>query len=198
MNLSKEKRDQLILVILVALIGIAGLWFGLVNFQRQNLADLAKRNSAAEAKLAQMVKAIKSVDQVQNDLDEKSKILSEEEENMASGDLYGWMVNKIRDFQRGYKVDLPQLSQPPLLVKDMDLLPKFPYKQISLKVGGAAYYHELGRFLADFENQFPHMRIVNLEIGPMPSLGSADKDKGETEKLQFTMDIVALVKPGAS
>ena len=199
MKLTKEKRDQLILVILIGLIGICGLWFGLISFQRQHLVDLAKRKTDHETKLTQMDKAIKSVDQVQNELEEKSKQLAEQEENMASGDLYGWIVDRIKAFQKPYaKVDLPQLSQPPLAVKDMDLLPKFPYKQISLKVGGSAYYHDLGKFLADFENQFPHMRIVNLEIDPMPSLGSADKDKAESEKLSFTMDIIALVKPGAS
>jgi len=199
MKLTKQKRDQLILVSLIALIAICGLWFGLISFQQGHLIDLAKRKEDAQNKLTQMDKSIKNVDQVQNELEEKSKQLAEQEENMASGDLYGWIVDRIKAFQKSYsKVDLPQLSQPPLTVKDMDLLPKFPYKQISLKVGGSAYYHDLGKFLADFENQFPHMRIVNLEIGPMPSLGSGDKDKGETEKLTFTMDIIALVKPGAS
>jgi hypothetical protein len=198
MKLTKEKRDQLILVVLIGLIGIAGLWFGLISFQRQHLITLAKRKDDAQVKLAQMQKAIKNVDEVQYELQEKSKLLAEQEENMASGDLYGWIVDRIKAFQKPYKVDLPQLSQPPLAVKDMDLLPKFPYKQISLKVGGSAYYHELGKFLADFENQFPHMRIVNLEIDPVSTVGSVDKDKPDSEKLTFTMDIVALVKPGAS
>src|SRR5215471_6434999 len=133
MKLTKQKRDQLILVILIGLIAICGLWFGLISFQRGHLIDLAKRKEDAQNKLTQMDKSIKNVDQVQNELEEKSKQLAEQEENMASGDLYGWIVDHIKAFQKSYsKVDLSQLSQPPLTVKDMDLLPKFPYKQISL------------------------------------------------------------------
>ena len=38
---------------------------------------------------------------------------------------------------------------------DVNLLPNFPYKQATLTVAGTAHFHDLGRFLADFENQIP-------------------------------------------
>src|ERR1051326_2430139 len=108
---------------------------------------------------------------------------------MASGDLYSWMVNNIRRFKLPYKIDLPQFSQPE--VKEMTLIPKFPYKQATLTVGGTAFFHDLGKFLADFENNFPYFRVLNLDMEPMPSVMGGDK-----EKLTFKMDIVALIKPG--
>jgi hypothetical protein len=108
---------------------------------------------------------------------------------MASGDLFSWVVNKqLRPFIAPYKVEIPQFSQ--LEQKDMNLLPKFPYKQASLRVGGKARFHDFGKFLADFENAFPYFRVLNLEMEPTP-LGD------EKEKLTFSMDIIVLVKPGA-
>ena len=72
-------------------------------------------------------------------------------------------------------------------------LAKFPYKQVTLQVAGTAHYHDLGKFLADFENEFPHIRLVNLDIQVNPSPAA-----GDVEKLVFKVDIVTLVKPNPS
>jgi hypothetical protein len=191
MKLSKEKRDQLILVVLITVGGIAGLWFGLINFQKARLKRLDEMKEEVSKKLAMVERLNKNADQIENDLATSGKALAELEENMASGDVYLWMVNNIRRFKLPYKVDVPQFSQPSL--KDMDLLPKFPYKQATLTVAGTAYFHDFGKFLADFENQFPHFRVVNLDLEPTPPAMGGDK-----EKLSFKMDIITLIKPGAS
>jgi hypothetical protein len=75
------------------------------------------------------------------------------------------------------------------VISDVDLLPKFPYKQLKVSVTGTAYYHDLGKFIADFENTFPHIRITNLTV----DTGGATAEGGE--KLAFRMEVVALVKP---
>jgi hypothetical protein len=62
---------------------------------------------------------------------------------------------------------------------------------VTLTVSGTAYYHDLGKFLADFENEFPHIRLVNLDIQLSPAVG-------DTEKLVFKVDIVTLAKPNPS
>jgi Tfp pilus assembly protein PilO len=67
-------------------------------------------------------------------------------------------------------------------------MPNFPYKQVRLSLSGTGYYHNLGKFVSDFENTFPHMRLVNLAIGTTDSSDSS-------ELLSFHFDVVALVKP---
>jgi hypothetical protein len=191
-KLPKEKRDQLILTVLLIIGGAAGLWFGLISFQKAHLQRLAIRREAAEKELAKDKQMIKTADQIESVLGVMSKRLADSEEDMASGDLYLWLVKNIRTFKSPYKsLDIPQLGQPE--VKDMTLLPQFPYKQVSLTIGGTSYYHDLGKFIADFENQFPLFRVLNLEMEPAPSVTGVDK-----EKLSFKMDVVALVKPGPS
>jgi hypothetical protein len=62
-----------------------------------------------------------------------------------------------------------------------------------VSISGSAHYHDIGKFVADFENQFPTSRILNLDISPS-SVTAAD----EKEKLAFKMDIVSLVASSAN
>ncbi len=191
-KLSKEKQQQLILTILVTGLVLAGLWFGIIRSQQHSLRLLDQKKATAQQKLSQIKKAIEMADQTEQELCDAKKQLDKFEEDMAAGDLYSWTITRIRTFKLGYKVDIPQFSQidgP----KDVSLLPSFPYKQVTVTVGGTATFHEFGKFVADFENQFPHMRLLNLSLEPASSLTA-----GEAEKLSFKMDIAALVKQAAS
>jgi len=199
-KLPKEKRNQLVLVAVTTVIVLGGLGFGLIKSQYDNLKTLAEKRELAEKKRARVTDAINHADQIEAEYDAKSKLLAEQEEGMAAGgDLYSWLVNAIRTFKLPYQVDIPQISQP-TTPTDVNLLPKFPYKQVTIKAGGTAYFHDFGQFIADFENHFPHIRVVNLTLEPATggvgsNLASADKEKNDREKLAFTMDIVSLVKP---
>jgi cell division protein FtsB len=188
-KLSKEKRNQLILVVLVTLGAVAGLGLGLVKYQKENLVRLAERKAVAEKKLAQMEDAVKHAARLQSDLTDAKQTLSQLESDIApAGDLYSWLISTIRSFKAAYRqVEIPQYSQigP---TTDMTMLPGFPYKQASMTIAGKAHYHDLGRFLADFENKFPHIRILNLAL-------DVDGNPQEVEMLAFRMDIVTLVKP---
>ena len=114
-----------------------------------------------------------------------TQTLSDAENDMASGDLYSWTYNTMRLFKSQYPVAIPEIGHPD--VSSVDLFPSFPFKQVKFTVTGTAYYHDLGKFIADFENTYPHIRVVNLQIQP------GDTSDG-AEKLSFRMDIIALVK----
>lgn len=191
-SLSKEKRNQLILTILVAGGVVAGLWFGLIRFQQQKLQELALSTKTAEQRLEQVRLAIETADVLEQRLGEASQRLANIESTMASGDIYAWTINTLRQFKLGYKVEIPQFSQidgP----KEMNMLAGFPYKQANMTVSGTAFYTDLGKFVAEFENQFPYMRVLNLSLEPIPATSGADK-----ERLTFRMEIAALVKNTAS
>jgi hypothetical protein len=191
MNLSKlpkEKRNQLVLIALVTMIAMGGLGFGLVRGQYETLHGLAQEKSAAQSKLEQMKDAIRRTQQVQEDLAAANQKLCDFEADMASGDVYSWVINTVRQFKANYKVEIPQFS-PISAVTEVNLLPHFPYKQALLTIAGTAHYYELGRFLADFENQFPHIRLLNLSVE-----SSATSSPQEQEVLTFKVDIITLVK----
>jgi hypothetical protein len=187
-KLSKEKRNHLVLVALITAMALGGLGFGLINFQYDNLKLIASDTADAAKKLGKMKDGIRRAEQLENELTETAKTLAALENDMVAGDFYSWGLDMVKRFRAAYKVEVPVVNQP--VLGETTLLPKFPYKQAAFTLGGTGYYHDVGKFLADFENQFPHIRIVNLTLEPPSGLATSEK-----EKLEFKMDVVALVRP---
>jgi Tfp pilus assembly protein PilO len=190
-KISKEKRNQLIVTVLGLVLIIAGLWYFLIRAQQEGIAKLTAQKAEKEKRLHEIRETFKNKDKLAADLAAVTRKLDAQEQEMAAGDLYSWTVSAIRKFKQPYKVEIPQVMLP--TVSDMSLLPKFPYKQATTSVLGTAYYHDLGKFIADFENQYSSARIQNLTLIPATAASP-----GEQEKLSFKMDIVWLVKPGTS
>ena len=191
-QLSKEKRKQLALVLLLTCGALLGLWFGLVNAQQKSLAALAQNTKTAERKLQEVKQTIEDAEIIEAHLLEASNRLARAESSMASGDLYAWAINTLKQFKLPYHVEIPQFSQvdgP----KDMSMLPYFPYKQASMTVSGTAQFYDFGRFIADFENEFPYIRVINLTLEPVSAMVPTDR-----ERLSFKLEVAALVKPANS
>lgn len=190
-RLSKEKKQHLLLVVIGSVGVVVGIWIGLVNWQQDRISDLTAKRDATQIELDGMTDTLKRAVTIAEEVESERQRLEQAETQMASGDLYAWIINTVRGFKAAHpRVDIPQYST--ILVDETTLLPKFPYKQAKLTVAGRAYYHDLGSFIADFENQFPYIRVQNIDIQP-----SGGVDGTYSEKLAFSMDLVALVKPEA-
>jgi hypothetical protein len=188
-KLTKEKQKQLALVVTCTALTLGALGYFLIKGGYDNLSELEKKRVEAADKLAQMESTVKKSKAIEKVFNDTAQSLADKEGTMATGDLYSWMFTTVRRFQKNYKVEIPQIS--PVATAEMNLLPRFPYKQATVVVGGTAHYHELGRFIADFENTFPHMRISNLTL----DLNSSP-NAGDFEKLAFKLEITSLIKPG--
>ncbi len=191
-RISKEKRNQLILVGIVVVAINAGLWFGVIRSQQEELHALAQKKNEDETKFAQIQETIKNSEKAKSELLAVNNQLAQAEHDMPSGDLYLSLVNTIRKFQGQYDVQISQFT-PNGGDAPMSLLPKFPYRQVTVSISGMAHYHDLGKFVADFENQFPTSRILNLDLSPSSVTSAEDK-----EKLSFKMDVVSLVSSGGN
>ena len=187
-KISREKRNQLIAVVALILAVLGLIYFFLIRPQYASLAQIARSKQTADSKLVSIKNTITDATAVAKELSDASATLSQTEADMASGDLYSWTYDTVRRFKQPYDVDIPDIGHPS--VSEVDLLPDFPYKQIRFSLNGTAYYHDLGKFIAHFENEFPHARVVNLTLEPT----SVDS----SEKLSFRMDIIALVKTNPS
>ena len=185
----KEKRIQFIFAIFCTLVVLGVVWLFLISPQYNGLHVIAQKENTARTRLKGVEDTIKNVNEVNVQLAQASNNLTHAEEDLATGDFYAWTYDTLRRFKANYRVDIPTISQPTM--GEVDVVPQFPYKQIRVSVSGTAYYHDLGKFIADFENAFPHIRVVNLTIEPSTTAGP------ESEKLAFRMDIVALVKPNS-
>ena len=186
MKLSKDKRNQLILAVACSLAAIALMWVELISPRYVALARALASQKNAQEKLGSIQNEIKHADTIVTEMNTVTQTLSDAESDMASGDLYSWTYNTMRLFKSQYPVAIPQIGHPE--VAPVDLFPSFPFKQVKFIVTGTAYYHDLGKFIADFENTYPHIRVANLQVQP-------DDANDGAEKLSFRMEIIALVKP---
>src|SRR5215475_3193971 len=92
-RLPKEKRDKLILTVLGTAIVVVGMYFGLINFQRASINTLKQQKEAIDKKAKEVETSIQNAKKIETDLAQRSAELTTNEEDMASGDAYLWMVN---------------------------------------------------------------------------------------------------------
>ena len=195
MNFSKlprEKRNKLMLVVVGTLLAVAALYCLVISHQNENLARLANKKLDVQANQRRVLEAIRRASAIEADLTSAQQGLAEAEADIASGDLYSWVINTLRQFKSNYKVNIPQFS-PISGTSEVSLLSNCPYKQATVSLSGTAHFHDLGRFVADLENQFPHMRVLNLSLELNQSPAADDQ-----ETVSFKLDIATLVKTNPS
>ena len=177
-------------MVILGTVGVAALiYICLIRQQYGKLEGLNSDTVAARKQLSDYLRIISQSSNAPADFAKASASLAEAEKDMASasGDNTTWTYNLITGFNKAYNLDMPDIERPN--PEGMNALPHFPYtQQLTVRVGGSAYYHDLGRYIADFENKFPYCRLLNLYLEPA---GTGD------EKLNFRMDIVILVKPNS-
>jgi hypothetical protein len=185
--LPKEKRNPFILVVVITAVILIVICFGLLRSQSSTLARVKEARKAATIQFQSIEKTIKDADLTAKELASSTAALAHAENDMAAGDHYSWAYNTLRQFKQSYKIEIPEIGHP--VEGEVDLFGSFPYHQMRFVISGKGYYHDIGKFVADFENEFPHVRVTNLTIDPSPSEG---------EKLLFKMEIIALIKPNNS
>jgi Tfp pilus assembly protein PilO len=181
-----QKRNQLFIALAATVILIGGLIFALIRPQYAKLSSIRKQTQDTEQHNKDIENLIHQSNVTLTALAGLTNELASAESDMATGDIYAWTVDTMRHFKAAYRVDVSDIGQPSM--SDVDIIPNFPYKQLKFSIHGTGYYHDIGKFIADLENKFPHMRVLNVDMTPAGAEG---------EKLAFSMDVVALVK-GAS
>jgi len=192
-NLPKEKRDRLILLFLGTCAVLAGLYFGLISIQQKSLEAMLKRRNEQETRLSNGQRLASDVPKIQRNLEEVAARLKAIEATMPSGDMYSWVILTVNTFKENYKVEIPQFSRE--VPAEVGMFAGYPYRAAIFNLRGTAHFHDFGRFVADFENTFPYMRIQNIELDP--SSDTHANPQGDEEKLAFKMEIVTLVNPVA-
>jgi hypothetical protein len=193
-NLPKAKRDQLILVAVVTLMAICGLMFFVADAQRSELKRNQARTESVRAKLLQADKLSRTEPDIQARLQKLTQDLGAREVLLAPNhDTYAWLLQNLAQFlsvHRGAGVTPAGISQPE--VTDTKLIPKFAYKIATFHVKANGYFHDVGRFIADLETQFPYVCVQNIEL----SRGTGSPQSGaDAEKLNISFDLVMLMQP---
>lgn len=202
-NLPKEKRDRLILIAVGTLVIMAAVYYGVIRAQRVALVNIAREFDKEERRVNNGQRLAATTGELQKNLEAAQDKLKAIESTMASGDMYSWIILTMNSFKEagGYRVEIPQFSRE--VPCDVGMIAKFPYRAAAFNVRGTAYYHDFGRFVADFENTYPYMRIQNIDLEPAGTSPGANPGPGgnpgadDGERLSFKMEIVTLVNPNS-
>lgn len=187
-KLSKDKRDRLILVCFCTLGVMAALWLILIQSERDKLKQMRAETENIVDQIEGTNRLLGQEARFNNTLEGMTAELEQRESGMASGDRFYWFVNMLNKFKSDYELEIPQIS--PEVVAPVGLFPEFPYEAATFKISGAGTYFEFGRFLKDFENKYPYIRVQNLDLKPI-------KTEAKKEQVSFHMDVVTLIKPTA-
>jgi Tfp pilus assembly protein PilO len=215
-KLSKEKKDKLILICLM-IVGVLGVLYTFVlGAQQDKLNTYQTQLSSVQDRITKAERLIKSGPIVEENLAENRKTLETMEKEMSpQGQYYYWFLKLLEDFRTKERLDqnfLADLKQPE--PADAALLPKFPYKALTFGVRTNGRYHDIGRFISDFENAFPYMRIERIRLQPdtgtrlarprsVPGalgqpVAEPEPVAGASEKLLGDILIVTFIRPSAT
>ena len=200
MNLSKEKKERLILVFACGLVVCVGIWFGLIQTRRSSLNLTQTKLTKARNLLSQETTWLKKADEIEAEMDRTLKVVQEVESNMASAnDPFAWSYVFLDKARAGHDIEIREVLRPEKKEadrkKEVGLFTDFPYNVVVFTVSGTACYHDFGDFVADFENRFPYFRIQNITLSSTSDSAADAGSRLAKEKLAFRMDVVALVKP---
>jgi hypothetical protein len=182
--------------------GIAAtIYFFVISSQNSALSDCSQKTDVTREKLAKAERWMRMVPTIQTKLDTARKELEVKQEGMAPMDKFKWFYDTLEPFLAQRQVRLTDVTREPEL-SDVGVMPKFPYQAATFGVKVSARYHDFGSFLADFENQFPYMRIKNLDLTSESVAKSDGRDVADVdarlrspESLNINMRVVTLVKP---
>jgi hypothetical protein len=194
-NLPKEKRDKLILTVIGTAAVVAGLYLGLIKAMGESMDGMTKQTDEKKTKVVNAQRLVNSTSDLQKGLEEATAKLKVIEDSMAAGDMYSWIILKVNKFREERKVEIPQFSRE--VRTDVGMFPKFPYKAAVFTIRGSAFFHDLGKFIADFENAFPHTYLQNIELEPASNSSSSPTAGAHPELLTFKLEIVTLINPNS-
>jgi Tfp pilus assembly protein PilO len=185
MNLSKQKQFDLLKLGAVTLAVLLVIWFLLIRPAQARLNEKTKISLDLTKNIQSKKEVIQRAEEINAHVQESGKKLLALEGQMVTGDTYLWIIRTLRDFEVPGKIEFSKYEPPQIVERNTP--PKLPYKAASFVVTGTAAYHDLGNFLANFENSYPHIRIQRIDMEPA-SPGTT------SEKLSFLLEMEVLVK----
>ena len=184
-ELFREKKN--------ALLGLAGgtiavcflIWYSLIRPEQATITRKRELTQQVQSKIEVARKNAQLVDEMEAELEQNQEKLANFEDRMAEGDVYLWIVNKLLKYTEPYGIAFHEIDAPQ--EGELDVFPKVPYQAARFGVGGTATYFGFGEFLAEFENNFPSMRIRRLELEPASGSSSTNDEPRIAFKMEFTM-----------
>jgi Tfp pilus assembly protein PilO len=200
-KLSKEKKDKLILTCIACVGVIAVLYFLVITDQKREIEQLNGKIAQLKSKRDIAAKQVKRLPEMQAEVEKQKAILVQKQLDMQKPEAdHVWFLHIMEKMREQYGLGLDEIKPPSPI--DPGVLPKFPFRAVELRVSMLGDYTVFGRFLADFENRYPYLRVEIMSISPerggagtrtAEALSNPSAPKEPTQ-LRFNYRVIALVK----
>jgi len=192
-KLSKEKRDKLLLTIIGVVGVLSVLYFLVITDQQDEIAQLKSKITALNSKRDTAERLSKRMNEVDANFEAQKKILVQKQAEMPRpGQDHAWFLNLMEEQRRKFDLEVEDIKTPD--ATEAGILPKFPFRAVALNVTMIGTYYDFGRFLANFENSYPYMRVQGLKIVPEIRGTRPGESADSGDKLRFTYKVIALIK----
>lgn len=194
-KLSKDKRDKLILTIIGTVGIVAVLYFFVLSDMKDEHATLGTKIFSTKDRIDKAERVINRQATFNQEMAALKGALNTRQAQMPRpGEDHVWFLKIMEDRRGAYNLDINEIRNPEAW--DPGVLPNFPFKGVSFNVTLVGGYTDFGRFLADFENEFPFMRVQLMSVIPdaqpgPPGSGIATQDTG---KLRINFRVISLIK----
>jgi len=193
-KLPKDKRDKLLLICF-AIVGIVlVLYFLVLSDMKDEQAVLGTKLTSLKDKIDKSEMLMKKQSDFQAHSEQLRKALNDRQAQMPKpGEDHVWFLRIMEDRRAKFNLDISVIRNPE--PADPGVLPKFPFKGVAFNVTLIGGYTDFGRFLADFENSYPYMRVQILSVSPDLQQGTGAGGSAEdASKLRFNFRVISLVK----
>ena len=165
--MNPEKRNQLLLLVMVTGLSLVILYLTLITGLQSSLSQAQGALDTAQRKQDLTNGQVKSRATVLQSLERSHEALAAMRERLPSGEAYSWLLEKLDDIAtvQGVKRDTVER---PTAVDSKDIEP--PAKGYGVLRGtctASGSYTNLGQFVAAIENELPFLQVERtvLEAG---------------------------------
>ncbi len=189
-SLTPVKRKQLFGMLVGVVCFVAFVWYLVIQPQHAKLKAQQVKIDEVRGDVATAKRNFGMLGQFEGDFKVSQQELQSQEDKMASGDVYRWMLHIFEDLQTTNRVTLFNIDPPRL--SESEIPPQIPYRTATFSVSGTAHYHDFGVFLAALENDLPFLRLQKLELKRGTSF--VDTGSDDREQLSFSIELLTLAK----
>lgn len=182
----QDKKALLMIVAITA--AVVGLYYWAVIRTEQRLLAQAGEERLEWQRQAQEIQTLAAQwETLYQQWTAVSNALRELERDLPTGDIYRWQLQRFLN-PKAPGIIMSDV-EPPKTADSLIPATNTPYATVTFGLNGRARFHDFGRFLADLENHYPHMRVDTLELQPtMPDAIQSE----EARRLYFRLDLLSL------
>lgn len=188
-------RNRLVFVLLVGVGVLMLIWFG-VGSPLQARLKIAN----GKADLARMQLQLAQAGQDKGPyyramVEERTEEMKNLESTMAeTPNVLGWAYGTMTPYFKVHNITASTWDR--TVLSDVDVPPEVPYQLATIGVSGMAHFHAFGKFLADFENSFPFMKVKSVTLQTVaPGFVDLVQEPEDQERLRFRLEYQILALP---